>query len=742
MLPLSERPYLKKNLLIEYENDPGIELDQAAWYLDSDLRNADFYLSLSEEELQRDYKMDYPYCTHKYIIDSFDRPIKGTGQGIELDPVIVPKEYKFLGDVMSKMPLDVMIYKGKSGIGGTTLAIEDSRKWIICVGSKDIVKTKSKKHKNTLGVYAMGHGGASNLGILSYTGNTIFTTWSSLNRVMENINIEKWSLLIDENQELIRDGSFRSGDINNIFRKVKDFKYVTLISATEIDKPYYLGYFKNIDILRFSWEKKKYYNIDVIETNYLIRNIAQLCKSSIEDPELPNKHIFFNSVEGIIKVVLILEKVFGKDLSDEISIITSDKSTNIEKISKIGKGKYKLGELHDVKRINFYTSTSFSGVDIEDNNGDIIIAVNGKLKHTRLDLKKDILQIIGRIRNPRNGMKIYLLFTRGDKRKIIDVKDYGNSLSNQIKDAKNTVKWYNELTKPGKALPKNKVTTVDNPQLQLIDGEAKINAAYFLYQKSSYHKNNTLYTKHFTAIKEHRVTQGDEIFTFNNDGEGLRISQEIAEADTITKVKRGASFKSNIKDFLEEMDVNGWKQTLWDSEKPYHIKKRNKLVEGFKNSHDALFEKYTFLEDALLNFSPDQIREIGLNIKDIKTALGKKQGESNIKILRNNLNIEVGVKYSSEEISGMLKKEYNRIGIEKSDKATYIKKIFPYITFKNYNVDKEVEIAKDEYWRIKRLNQGKSKGEKISIRNDFDKYKYYKIDKKGGKKKLYVLPYK
>jgi len=559
---------------------------------------------------------------------------------------------------------------------------------------------------------------------------------------MENINIEEWSLLIDENQELIRDGGFRSEDINNVLRKVKDFKYVTLISGTEIDKRYYLGSFKYMDLLRFRWEKKKYYEIDVIETDYLIRNIAQLCMSSIEDSGLANQHIFFNSVEGIIKVVLILEKVFGKDLSDKISIITSDKSTNIEKLGKIGSGKYKIGELQDVRRINFYTSTSFSGVDIEDNNGDIIIAVNGKIKYTRLDLKKDILQIPGRIRNPRIGMKIYLLFTRGDTRKTVDLKDYKKSINDQFKDAKKTVKWYNALLDSGKALPINKSTIENNSQLQLVDGIAKVNKAFFLYQFSTYEKDNTLYTKHFTAIKEHVVTQGDETYTFNNDGEGLYISGEVADADTSTTVKRGTSFKSNMKDLLEEMDASGWKQTLWDSEKLYHIKKRNKWVEGFKNSHNAFFEKYTFLEDALLNFSPDQIREIGLNTKDIKIATGKKRGESNIILLRENLNVEVGVKYSPDEIKDMLKKELKRIGIEKSYPSTYIKQIFPHIAYKNFIVEKEDEIAKNMYWRIKGNNNGKQLDDRTPIRYDTKTYKYYKTDKKGGRKKLYELPYK
>ena len=66
---------------------------------------------------------------------------------------------------------------------------------------------------------------------------------------------------------------------------------------------------------------------------------------------------------------------------------------------------------------------------------------------------------------------------------------------------------------------------------------------------------------------------------------------------------------------------------------------------------------------------------------------------------------------------------------------------FSHITYKNYPVDKEVEMTKDIYWALKGNNVGKHMDDKTPIRYDAKTWKYYKTDKKGGRKKLYVLPY-
>ena len=479
MIALKDRKYLNKIHSEKYQLESGYDAKKADWYTSMDLQNGDYLLNMSEDQLYWDSSIPY-INSHQDVIDSFDLPIRGTGQGIELDPVIVPRGIKYIGDAMGKMPLDVMIYKGKTGVGGTTSAIQDRRKWVICIGRRIVVKDKSEKHENTLGVFAIGHGGATNDEISNYRGNTIFTTWSSLERVMENIDVEQWSLLLDEPQELIGDGGFRPKDINKALKLKNRFKHCTTISATETKKKDYLKSFDDLDILRIRWEEKRYHDIEVDETKNLITNLAQRSLSVLEDDDLPNLHIFINSVDSIIRIVTVLEKVLNKDLSDKISIVVAEKASNVERIEGIGNGKYSIEDLKSVKRINFYTSTCFSGVDIEDNNGDIVIAADGRNAYTRLHLIYDIIQITGRIRNSRDDIRIHLVFIKGFSRNSVSYKEFCKSWNDSYRDAYETLNYYNKLSDSGKNLSKNKSLIVGSQGFHLVNGRATISKAFFM----------------------------------------------------------------------------------------------------------------------------------------------------------------------------------------------------------------------------------------------------------------------
>lgn len=385
----SDRAYLKHLLLAEFRNDPAVVDPDFEVY--EYLKKADYLLSLDESDLHCNGNTTTIVKSQEDILDLIDLPIRGTGQEVELETLIVPKGKKYLNQIMSKMPLDVMIHKGKTGIGGTTLAATDKRKWVICMSSRNLVKRKSDKHKNSIGVYAIGHGGAVDNDIMEYKGNTIFTTWASLPRVMANVDPAEWSLLIDENHELITKGGYQGSDINKLIRIKDAFRHVTLMSATKTMIKDYKSAFDGMDTLSIEFEEKKVLNIEMLKTNKLVSTLTELTKRVLEDGDRPNLHVFLNKLDSIIRVVTMLEVILGRDLSDEISIVaSSSKETNSDKISKIGKGFYEIEDEMMVKRINFYTSTSFTGVDIYDDFGDIIMAVHGSIQYTRLDFNYDI----------------------------------------------------------------------------------------------------------------------------------------------------------------------------------------------------------------------------------------------------------------------------------------------------------------------------------------------------------------
>jgi len=744
MIALRERKYLNKIYSDKYQSELGCELEKAEWHAWIDLQNADYLLNMSEDSLYWDNPCPGINC-YSDIIKMYDEPIRGTGKGITLDEVFIPKGIKYIGNAMSKMPLDVMIFKGKTGVGGTTLAIEDNRKWVICVGSRNIVKSKSKKHENTLGVFAIGHGGATNDEINNYRGNTIITTWSSLERVMENIDVEQWSLLLDEPQEFIRDGGFRPKDINNALKFKNKFKYCTTISATETKKMDYLKSFDELDILRIRWEEKRYHVIEVDETNSLITNLAQRSLSVIEDDDLPNLHIFINSVESIIKVVTILEKVFKTDLSDKISIVAAEKASNAERIEAIGSGSYIIEDLKSVKRINFYTSTCFSGVDIEDDFGDIVIAANGNNAYTRLHLKYDILQIIGRIRNPKGDIRIHLVFIKGFSRNSVSYKEFCKSWNDSYRDAYKTLNYYNKLSDTGKNLSKNKSLIVGSQEFHLVNGRATISKAFFMNKRASYHKDNILYTQLLPSDETFTIDQGDESFNFLKSDDGLDISEEIADAYDNTTIKRGLSFKKGLEDLIDEMNNAGWEKSWWQSDCGIIVQEINEWLEEYNVVHSSFFDRYSFIKDAFLHFSPDELKEIGFKRSDIVIALGIKQGLHEIILLKQILDLKVGIYYEVSDMKKMINKVFQKIGVNKSVGSTYIKNIYPGIQKKQIRVDIQVKITNEEYRKIRRDNYSGSLGSMIHLSTKKDDngnvIENYKTVKMGGRQRVYYLPF-
>lgn len=97
------------------------------------------------------------------------------------------------------------------------------------------------------------------------------------------------------------------------------------------------------------------------------------------DNQLPhNLHIFVNSVEFIAKVIDL-----AKLTPEQVKVVCSVSGDNGENNQrKLGR-EYPIGQPSDpVKKINFYTSTSFEGCDIYDENGVTFIVSDGNKSHT------------------------------------------------------------------------------------------------------------------------------------------------------------------------------------------------------------------------------------------------------------------------------------------------------------------------------------------------------------------------
>ncbi len=106
---------------------------------------------------------------------------------------------------------------------------------------------------------------------------------------------------------------------------------------------------------------------------------------------LQNAHIFCNSLEIISS--LIKECSLNNENCRAVWSLGNEHYKN--KVQGIIRSK--VGE--PAKKINFYTSSCFEGLDMFDIEGQYIIVSDGRTAHTLNDISTSFRQILGRIRD-------------------------------------------------------------------------------------------------------------------------------------------------------------------------------------------------------------------------------------------------------------------------------------------------------------------------------------------------------
>ena len=119
-------------------------------------------------------------------------------------------------------------------------------------------------------------------------------------------------------------------------------------------------------------------NIRSRQTSKPAQYIVKECRKVLDNQLPHNLHIFVNSVEFIAKVIDL-----AKLTPEQVKVVCSVSGDNGENNQrKLGR-EYPIGQPSDpVKKINFYTSTSFEGCDIYDENGVTFIVSDGNKSHT------------------------------------------------------------------------------------------------------------------------------------------------------------------------------------------------------------------------------------------------------------------------------------------------------------------------------------------------------------------------
>lgn len=332
----------------------------------------------------------------------------------------VPTNVNYLSDFKGFELPNGVFNKGITACGATTLAIEDEHKTIICSPRNNLIENKHEQHPNTLLVI----GRIPEQKIIEYLNTEplpkILVSYDSLPKVAKCIADKSgWRVVVDEFQYLLSDSSMKSEVEIRLLETLKQFSYVTYMSATPILKNYLdrISWLKGLPYLELKWlniEKIKLIRQQskrpIDAALEIVRSYQQGAypKLNVNGEIVFSKEcvIYLNSVNNIVNII----KQTG--LQDyEVNVIVGNNEENDKQLAKVGvqRGRIPLkGEPH--KMFTFCTSTAFAGCDFYSTCASSYVISDSKRINTTIDIATDLLQIAGRQRLSENPFRKHLTF--------------------------------------------------------------------------------------------------------------------------------------------------------------------------------------------------------------------------------------------------------------------------------------------------------------------------------------------
>lgn len=298
-----------------------------------------------------------------------------------------------------------IVNKTKTDVGGTYVAANCRYNYIIVCPFRDLVDSIAADKNNKYEIFKC-YGGTREHQFRKYIKEhriyKIAVTYDSLDKLLKwmDSNTDGWKVLIDEYHLILEDMDYRESAIMQMCWNIQKFKHYTFLSATPIDEEYEIDFFKILPHYKVVWPQGIPITIRKIKATCLPLGLSKLIHIFKEEgiclPDINGElkrveqlFIFLNSVTTIKQVIDTLELE-----EDEVKICCAQRQRN-----RLILGRFKReSAIAPNKRINFFTKKSFQGCNLFSNNGLIIVASDVHRTQTLVDITTTMEQISGRLR--------------------------------------------------------------------------------------------------------------------------------------------------------------------------------------------------------------------------------------------------------------------------------------------------------------------------------------------------------
>lgn len=324
-----------------------------------------------------------------------------------------------------------ILAKGRTGCGGTTLALESEKDYIIFVPTIEIIKNKlfqypeNERTNNRIYIIPV-YAEIKDDGIRSMIIDAreedrpvkIMATYNSIERLckIEEANLFNTCILVDEFHDLMVSYSYKSEVVEKLINLLSTHPHVTYMSSTPLTEATCPLQLRDLPVTEVEWEEiispivhikrsptpiitvRKYLNLVCFD------NALALAQCPVTGEYFPPDEyfIYINNVKQIANIIKMLPWVE----KDEIRVVCRDEDDNLDTLGEFADC---LGSISEKRKYNFLTRRAFYGCDVYSERGIAIVVTNNRDETSLLDVAIDIKQILGRIRNNDNPFKNNLI---------------------------------------------------------------------------------------------------------------------------------------------------------------------------------------------------------------------------------------------------------------------------------------------------------------------------------------------
>ena len=550
------------------------------------------------------------------------------------------------------------------GCGATTVALTDEHKTIICSPRNELLKNKHEQYPDTLLVI----GGVDTIEIEAYLQTAelpkILVSYDSVYKLIGCIKYKSdWRVVVDEFQCLLADSSFKSEIELHFLDNSRSFPYVTFLSATPILDKYLeqIDHFKDMNYYQLDWEEKDIVRVYRERTKNPINAALEIVRY-YQNGNYPSVYvngeriyskecvIFLNSVNNIVNIIKQTELK-----PEEVNIIVGNSEDNDRQIARIGKGFTRgriplKGETH--KKFTFCTSTAYAGCDFYSTNAATFVISDCNRPNTAVDIATELVQIAGRQRLACNPFRQFLTFIYNVNTEEVEQESFNEHLCRKVNVTLDEIRDNNNA---GEALRAKRIK-----DFRRIPDNVKYQDSYTMYdeQKGEFVFNRLAYVNEQYCFDVQK-------FNYQN---GVIVKKLLQDSSfDVSENQTYAVYQEQLKHLIK-------KEPFVDRMQAYceYRAKQGLIVNLAMSTLESKYPELRYYYEAL---GADRIKALNYKEKKLLNEIHIMKTKNKIRHELHGI-IHIGDRILTTDIQQTLHDVYDRLGIDKSPKATDLNEFF------------------------------------------------------------------